>query len=162
MSHCSSSSYGSKKRCLCGLIAHYFTAYTSENAGRRFFKCPKPEKKSCGYWEWHDDELPPRVVILISSLKRKLKTAEMQRDILKKKMADYDVVVGVEAQAIAKLNEKVVERNILKKKIVEVESAAAIDAGTIATLSKTVAHQWMLIYILCGCLIGFIALWLLL
>ncbi|OIT22630.1 hypothetical protein A4A49_58449, partial [Nicotiana attenuata] len=106
MSDCSSSSYGSKKRCLCGLITHHFMAYTSENMGKRFFKCPKPEK-SYGYWEWQDDELPPRVVIMISSLKRKLEAAEMRRDTLKKKMADYDIVAGIEAQAIAKLSEKV-------------------------------------------------------
>ncbi|XP_019244747.1 PREDICTED: uncharacterized protein LOC109224668 [Nicotiana attenuata] len=150
MSDCSSSSYESKKRYLCGLIARHFMAYTSENAGRRFFKCPKPKKKSCGYWEWQDDVLPPRVVILISSPKRKLEAAKMQRDILKKKMADYDIAAGVKAQAIAKLSEKVVERNILKKKLVDAEFATAIDVGNIATLSKTVAHQWMLIRVLCG------------
>nr|XP_016435130.1 PREDICTED: uncharacterized protein LOC107761421 [Nicotiana tabacum] len=123
-----------------------------KNTGRRFFKCPKPE----------DNELPPRIVILISSLKRKLEDAEMQRDILKKKMAAYDIAASIEAQTISKLGEKVVERNILKKKLVDVESAAAIDAGTIATLSKIVAHQWMLIRVLCGCFVGFVALWFLL
>ncbi|OIT22629.1 hypothetical protein A4A49_30249 [Nicotiana attenuata] len=54
---------------------------------------------------------------MISSLKRKLEAAEMRRDTLKKKMADYDIVAGIEAQAIAKLSEKVVE----ERKLVDAE-----------------------------------------
>ncbi|OIT03853.1 hypothetical protein A4A49_57506, partial [Nicotiana attenuata] len=70
MSKCSSSSKGSNRRCHYGLTTNYFMAWTPLNAGRRFFKCLKHEDEKYSYWEWQDEELPPRVSNLICSLKK--------------------------------------------------------------------------------------------
>ncbi|KAK4345251.1 hypothetical protein RND71_035427 [Anisodus tanguticus] len=46
MSHSSSVSSGSRMRCHCGITAWIFTAYSPVNAGRRFYKGCRPEKKN--------------------------------------------------------------------------------------------------------------------
>nr|XP_018631024.1 uncharacterized protein LOC108947480 [Nicotiana tomentosiformis] len=86
MSECSSSSKGSNRRCRCGLAANYFMAWTPLNAGRRFLKCPKHEDEKYSYWEWQDEELPPRVSNLICSLKKEKEALICERNTLQKKV----------------------------------------------------------------------------
>nr|XP_009767063.1 PREDICTED: endonuclease 8-like 3 [Nicotiana sylvestris] len=54
----------------CEVVALHLTSRTEMNPGRRFFRCHKPDKTGCGYWEWEDDEFPPRAIIVINKLKR--------------------------------------------------------------------------------------------
>ncbi|KAJ8545121.1 hypothetical protein K7X08_017704 [Anisodus acutangulus] len=49
-------SCSSQRRCNCGMIANKFTSTTPSNPGRKFFKCPRFKRSSCGYWQWEDEE----------------------------------------------------------------------------------------------------------
>ncbi|OIT34609.1 hypothetical protein A4A49_56938, partial [Nicotiana attenuata] len=86
MLQCSSSLNGSIRRCRCGLAANYFMAWTLLNAGRRFFKCPKHEDEKYSYWEWQDEELPPRISNLICSLKMEKEALIRERKVLQRKI----------------------------------------------------------------------------
>ncbi|KAL7746839.1 DNA topoisomerase [Sorochytrium milnesiophthora] len=45
----------SERRCQCGLLVVQRTASKGENAGRRFWTCPKESKTAkCSYFEWED------------------------------------------------------------------------------------------------------------
>ncbi|KAJ8560426.1 hypothetical protein K7X08_022286 [Anisodus acutangulus] len=58
-----------QRRCNCGMIANQFTSTTPSNPERKFFKCPKPKRSSCGYWQWEDEEYSESFVGgLVSSL----------------------------------------------------------------------------------------------
>nr|XP_009785435.1 PREDICTED: uncharacterized protein LOC104233700 [Nicotiana sylvestris]XP_016465894.1 PREDICTED: uncharacterized protein LOC107788709 [Nicotiana tabacum] len=70
MSECSSFSHSRRRMCGCGVASLYLTSRSEIYPGRCFFKCHKPDKTGCGYWEWEDDEFPPRAIIFINKLKR--------------------------------------------------------------------------------------------
>nr|XP_016478996.1 PREDICTED: uncharacterized protein LOC107800353 [Nicotiana tabacum] len=58
-----------------------FTSTTILNPGRRFYKCPKRDfgqVDSCGYWEWHDEVLPDRALVVISNIKAQLDVATVK------------------------------------------------------------------------------------
>ncbi|XP_070020458.1 serine/threonine-protein phosphatase 7 long form homolog [Nicotiana sylvestris] len=59
----------------------------------RFFKCPKHEGENCSYWEWEDEELPPRVSNLICSLKKEKEALIRERNALQKKVVDLENVM---------------------------------------------------------------------
>ncbi|OIT22544.1 hypothetical protein A4A49_54733 [Nicotiana attenuata] len=78
------------RRCGCGLIANHFMAKTPTNIGRRFYKCPRfDEESSCGLWEWRDQNIPPHVIMVISNLNNSLKCVEVEKNYLKKMVADF-------------------------------------------------------------------------
>ncbi|XP_020245250.1 uncharacterized protein LOC109823384 [Asparagus officinalis] len=44
------------KICKCRMDCGYYTSFTDENPGRRFYKCQNPNG-GCGMWEWFDRPL---------------------------------------------------------------------------------------------------------
>ncbi|OIT21544.1 hypothetical protein A4A49_59642 [Nicotiana attenuata] len=86
MSECSSSSNGSNRRCHYKLTANYFMAWERLNARIRVFKCPKHEDEKYSYWEWQDEELPPRVSNLICTLKKEKEALIRERNALQRKI----------------------------------------------------------------------------
>ncbi|OIT04899.1 hypothetical protein A4A49_53816 [Nicotiana attenuata] len=86
MSEYSSSSNWLNRRWHYGLTANYFMAWTPLNARRRFFKCLKHEDEKYSYWEWQDEELPPRVSNLICCLKKEKETLIRERNALQRKI----------------------------------------------------------------------------
>ncbi|OIT19018.1 hypothetical protein A4A49_42741 [Nicotiana attenuata] len=105
-----SASSGSSRLCLCGcgLTANHFVAKTQLNGGRRFYKCPRfDEASSCGLWEWRDEEMPPHVTMLIHNLNTSLKSVEVERNYLKKMVANLEVGVSAERLKMEKIMEEV-------------------------------------------------------
>nr|XP_016456764.1 PREDICTED: uncharacterized protein LOC107780704 [Nicotiana tabacum] len=113
-------------RCHCGKIASYFTSKTPYNSGRRFFKCPKLDISSCGYWEWQDDVVPDRVLITINNMNYKLDVANvklnnmkstldviiLERDRLKERVDVLKALKNSEVNKARKLEEKVLNMKI--------------------------------------------------
>ncbi|XP_009764294.2 uncharacterized protein, partial [Nicotiana sylvestris] len=116
MSQSSSSLNRSIWRCRCGLAANYFMVWTPLNAGRRFFKCPKHEDEKYSYWEWQDEEVPPRISNLMCSLKKKKEALICERNVLQRKVADLEnVMMLVDHGGIESLELKM----IMNRKIIE-------------------------------------------
>ncbi|OIT39546.1 hypothetical protein A4A49_61917, partial [Nicotiana attenuata] len=113
-------SCSSKRKCHCGKIAHLFTSKTSFNPGRRFYKCPKPEANSCGYWEWHDKVFHDRASVVISNLKAQLdatsikintlstslEVVKIERDKLKEKVKTMEAINNSQVNKARELEEK--------------------------------------------------------
>ncbi|XP_019240892.1 PREDICTED: uncharacterized protein At4g04775-like [Nicotiana attenuata] len=74
----SESSCPSKRRCFCGDIVNHFTSTTVYNPSRRFYKCAKLENESCDFWEWQDEVLPDRALVVINNFKSKFDVAQVQ------------------------------------------------------------------------------------
>ncbi|KAJ8552080.1 hypothetical protein K7X08_028523 [Anisodus acutangulus] len=91
MSEGSSCLVGSKRKCHCGLEVNRFMAWTPNNAGRPFVKCPMPKNQSYA--------------------------CDIERNNLTKKIADFEASAANDAVTITELREKLnaleVERNIL-------------------------------------------------
>ncbi|OIT18761.1 hypothetical protein A4A49_62227, partial [Nicotiana attenuata] len=97
-----------------------FTSKISFNPGRRFYKCPKSEADSCGYWEWHDEVFPDRALVVISNLKAQLDATtvkintlsttldvvKIERDKLKKKMKTMETINNSRVNKARELEEK--------------------------------------------------------
>ncbi|KAL8539612.1 hypothetical protein ACS0TY_001280 [Phlomoides rotata] len=66
-----------------------FTSYTEDNPGKRFFRCPFREWDDCKYFEWLDDELPPRSKIAAVRVVRKKNILEAEL----KQRIEKDVVL---------------------------------------------------------------------
>ncbi|OIT33029.1 hypothetical protein A4A49_64119, partial [Nicotiana attenuata] len=95
-------SSGSLRR--CGLIANHFMAKTHLNGGRRFYKCPRfDEEASRGLWEWRDVEMPLHVTMSINNLYTSLKSVEVERNYLKKMVANLEDVVFAERLKMEKI-----------------------------------------------------------
>nr|XP_016487057.1 PREDICTED: uncharacterized protein At4g04775-like [Nicotiana tabacum] len=122
----SSSSVTSRRRCYCGKIANNFTSTTTNNPGRRFYKCAKPENKSRGYWEWQDEALPDKALIVINDFKSKLDTAnvkirtlnmlldacKLERDKLMVKVDVLEAINDVEVNKAREMEVKVMQMKI--------------------------------------------------
>nr|XP_018625911.1 uncharacterized protein At1g43920, Chloroplastic-like [Nicotiana tomentosiformis] len=128
---CSSQEVGSKMRCLCGMTAHYFTAYTPSNVGRRFYKCPKPDKTSCDYFEWVDEVLSDIVVTGICKLKSQLDAAKLERMKLKEKVEAMEAIIEIgETETImlkSMLDAAYLERDLLKNKVEKIEATNQLE-----------------------------------
>ncbi|OIT04184.1 hypothetical protein A4A49_64326 [Nicotiana attenuata] len=98
---------GSSHRCGWRLIANHFVAKTPTNAGRRFYKC----LSSCGLWEWRDLKIPPHVAMVISNLNNSLKCVEVEKNYLKKMVADLE---EADSQEKVKLKNIVAEMKGIK------------------------------------------------
>lgn len=57
-------------KCWCAKNATEFVSWTEKNPGRRFVKCGRRVGK-CGFWEWIDEPLPPRVRFVMDEKLRK-------------------------------------------------------------------------------------------
>ncbi|OIT35294.1 hypothetical protein A4A49_64431 [Nicotiana attenuata] len=117
-------SSGSSRLYGCGLNANHFVAKTQLNSGRRFYKCPRfDEASSCGLWEWRDEEMPPHVTMLIHNLNTSLKSVEVEKNYLKKMVANLEVVVSAERLKTEKIMEEVEGINSAKlQKVARMEA----------------------------------------
>ncbi|XP_075089268.1 uncharacterized protein LOC107789218 isoform X2 [Nicotiana tabacum] len=97
---------------------------TQLNGGRRFYKCPRfDDASSCGLWEWQDEEMPPHVTMLIHNLNTLLKSMEVERNYLKKMVANLEVVVSAERLKMEKIMEEVEGINSAKlQKVARMEA----------------------------------------
>ncbi|XP_016467551.1 uncharacterized protein LOC107790162 [Nicotiana tabacum] len=98
------------RRCRCGLIALYLTAWSDANTGRRFYKCPRSKVSCCGFFEWIDEELPRRAMMMMQDLKTKLDAAKVERNNLRNKVYDMEQAT-------------IVQRGPMKMKVEELEDA---------------------------------------
>ncbi|KAH0698560.1 hypothetical protein KY284_012775 [Solanum tuberosum] len=129
------------RRCHCGLNALNLMAWTDLNAGRRFYKCPRPKVTSCGYWEWQDkQQLPPRAVTVIMDLKSKLDVMKVERNKLKQ------IVDGMEKA----------ERDNLKILFEEMKFISAQEAGKVMLLEKKIKKLKTIIFISCALFVVFV------
>ncbi|CAN4099477.1 unnamed protein product [Withania somnifera] len=62
----------------CGLIVKSLTSSTPSNPGKRFFRCPRPDSSSCGYWELKDQVFPE--IAYICNLELSLKDVKIELD----------------------------------------------------------------------------------
>ncbi|XP_058733768.1 uncharacterized protein At4g04775-like [Vicia villosa] len=91
MSHYSEASSRTKSpsvhgECRCGLDAPLMTSWTDSNPGRRFYGCGMYKiqgYKRCNHFVWYDEKLGPRAKEMISTLKQKLKIANLKIDAAK-------------------------------------------------------------------------------
>ncbi|KAL4384940.1 hypothetical protein GQ457_15G016590 [Hibiscus cannabinus] len=69
--------------CFCGRPASLRTAWTDNNAGRRFYGCANHghgfRRRSCNFFSWYDPPLNPRSRAIIVGLLRKVKAMERGR-----------------------------------------------------------------------------------
>nr|XP_018633094.2 uncharacterized protein LOC104115879 [Nicotiana tomentosiformis] len=145
---CSSQEVGSKRRCLCGMTAHYFTAYTPCNAGRRFYKCPKPDKISYGYFEWVDEVLSDRAMTVICKLKSQLEATKLERLKLKEKVEAMEAIIEVGDTKISilksMLDEAYLERDLLKNKVEEMEATNQMERTNSKKMDLIILISWVL------------------
>ncbi|XP_060184337.1 uncharacterized protein LOC132614018 [Lycium barbarum] len=133
---CSSQDGSSKHTCLCGLAANYFTAYTLTIAGRRFYKCPRPDVDSCGYFDWVDPKLPDRAANVICKLKSQVDALKFERQKLKEKIVSLEGIDAVNR-----------ERDMLKQKVKESEATNQVERSKVMKLEDEVSKMKAVIVI---------------
>nr|XP_009769523.1 PREDICTED: uncharacterized protein At4g04775-like [Nicotiana sylvestris]XP_016465194.1 PREDICTED: uncharacterized protein At4g04775-like [Nicotiana tabacum] len=136
----SEGSCSSKRKCLCGEIANNFTSTTPLNPGRRFYKCPKPEGSSCGYWEWVEDPVPDRALVVINNLKCELDVANLKINNLKSLLDDGKT-----------------EKDKLKEKVVAMKARNNLLVTKQLELEDRILKMKIFIMISCALFVGFIA-----
>ncbi|OIT28393.1 hypothetical protein A4A49_57751 [Nicotiana attenuata] len=147
------------RRCHCGLIALYLTAWSDANARRRFCKCPRSKVSSCGYFEWIDEELPRRAVMVIKDLKTKLDAAKVERNNLRNKFYLMEQATMVQRGSKNLFDEMedvmTVERHSLKMKLDEMEQFQLVEAEKASKLEVKVKKMrniilvsWALLFVL--------------
>ncbi|KAK4347922.1 hypothetical protein RND71_034261 [Anisodus tanguticus] len=96
------------KRYNYGMTANQFTSTTTSNPGRKFFKCPKPKRSSCGYWQWEDEEYSESFIgELMSSLdafKNEIADLKNERDTLKEEIVALMGINQAEMNTILKMH----------------------------------------------------------
>ncbi|XP_009766903.1 uncharacterized protein [Nicotiana sylvestris] len=135
----SESSCSSKRRCFCGDIANNFTSTTVYNPGRRFYKCAKPENESCGFWEWQDEVLLDRALVVINNFKSKFDVAQVQLITLNKALDACKI-----------------ERERLMQKVDALEAINIVEANKARELEEKVLKLKMFIIISCALFVGFV------
>ncbi|WMV58458.1 hypothetical protein MTR67_051843 [Solanum verrucosum] len=87
----SQNSYSSQRKCGCGcgLVVKTLILSATSNPGRRFFRCPRPDFFSCGYWEWEDLAFPK--VAYLRNLESSLKDVKMEMDNSKIEMENLKI-----------------------------------------------------------------------
>ncbi|KAK4736535.1 hypothetical protein R3W88_000232 [Solanum pinnatisectum] len=120
------------RRCYCGLNALNLTVWTDLNAGRRFYKCPRPKVNK--------QQLPPRVVTIIMDLKGKLDAMKVERNKLKW------IVNGMEKA----------ERGNLEILFEDMKFISAQEAGKVMLLEKKIKKSKTVIFISCTLFIVFV------
>ncbi|OIT40505.1 hypothetical protein A4A49_55307 [Nicotiana attenuata] len=108
--------------------------------------------EKCAYWEWEDNELPPRVIELICNLKKEKDWLKRERNALQRKVIDLEKYVVVGGTEMLK------ENDVLKKKVADLENLLVHDVRVNQKLKNKVFKQWIVICILC-CFVGIIASW---
>ncbi|XP_019228856.1 PREDICTED: uncharacterized protein LOC109209948 [Nicotiana attenuata] len=133
-------SCSSKRKCHCGEFAKNFTSMIPLNPGRRFYKCPKPEGSSCGYWEWAEDHVPDRALVVINNLKCELDVANLKISNLKSLLDDGKT-----------------ERVKLKEKVVALKAGNNLLVTKKLELEDRILKMKFFIMISCALFVGFIA-----
>ncbi|KAJ8555337.1 hypothetical protein K7X08_012833 [Anisodus acutangulus] len=89
------------------MTANQFTSTTTSNPGRKFFKCPKPKRNSCGYWQWEDEEYSDSFVgKLMSSLdafKNEISNLKNERHTLKEEIVALKGINQAEMNKVLKM-----------------------------------------------------------
>ncbi|KAK4720643.1 hypothetical protein R3W88_010876 [Solanum pinnatisectum] len=119
------------RRCYCGLNALNLTVWTDLNAGRRFYKCPRPKVNK---------QLPPRAITIIMDLKGKLDAMKVERNKLKR------IVDGMEKA----------ERGNLEILFEEMKFISAQEAGKVMLLEKKIKKSKTIIFISCTLFVVFV------
>ncbi|XP_070017205.1 uncharacterized protein [Nicotiana sylvestris] len=131
-----------ERRCHCGFTVLYLIAWSDANVGRRFYKCPRSKVSSCGYFEWNDEELPRRAVMVIKDLKTKLDASKVERNNLTNKvyLMEHATMVQRGSKNLFDKIEDVmtVERHTLKMKLDEMEQFQLVEAGKASKLEVKV------------------------
>ncbi|XP_019239510.1 PREDICTED: uncharacterized protein At4g04775-like [Nicotiana attenuata] len=130
-------SYSSKRKCHCGEFANRFTSTTLFNPGRRFYKCPKPQDASCGYWEWSDDPIPDRALVVINNLRSQLDAANVKISNLKSSLDNVNI-----------------ESDKLKEKLIAVKARNHVQ---VTKLEENILKMKIFTIILCTLLVGIVA-----
>ncbi|KAG5629356.1 hypothetical protein H5410_001073 [Solanum commersonii] len=126
----SQNSYSSQRKCSCGLVVKTPISSTTSNPGRRFFRCPRPDFSSCGYWEWEDQAFPE--VAYLRNLESSLKDVKMERDNSK---------IEVENLKIEMENLKIVVENLKIKVGHLLETIATLEASNDLVVEKVRTFQ---------------------
>nr|XP_016446297.1 PREDICTED: uncharacterized protein LOC107771450 [Nicotiana tabacum] len=135
----SSSSVTSRRRCYCEEIAKNFTLTTTNNPGRRFYKCAKPEGESCRYWEWQDEALSDKALIVINDFKSKLDAANVKIRTLNKLLDACKF-----------------ERDKLMEKVDVLEAMNDVEVNKAREMEVKVMHMKMFIMVAFALLVGFV------
>ncbi|WMV45144.1 hypothetical protein MTR67_038529 [Solanum verrucosum] len=126
----SQNSYSSQRKCSCDLVVKTLISSTISNPGRRFFRCPRPDFSSCGYWEWKDQAFPE--VAYLRNLESSLKDVKMEMDNSK---------IEVDNLKIEMENLKIVVEN-LKIKVGHLsETIATLEASNDLVVEKVRTFQ---------------------
>ncbi|KAJ8538440.1 hypothetical protein K7X08_027661 [Anisodus acutangulus] len=100
-------SCSSQMRCYCGMIANQFTSTTTSNPGRKFFKCPKPKRSSCGYWQWEDEEyiesFAGELMSSLDTFKNVIANLKSERDKLKEEIGALKGINQAEMNKVLKM-----------------------------------------------------------
>ncbi|KAK4726862.1 hypothetical protein R3W88_031779 [Solanum pinnatisectum] len=97
----SQNSYSSQRKFGCGLVVKTLILSTTSNLGRRFFRCPRPNFSSCGYWEWEEQAFPE--VDYLCNLESSLKDGNIEMENLKIVVENLKIKVGHLSEKIATL-----------------------------------------------------------
>ncbi|OMP03416.1 Zinc finger, GRF-type [Corchorus olitorius] len=57
--------------CYCKQVSPISTAWTKENAGRRFYGCSRFKEGGCKFFDWYEEPLPKRVGDMLFALREK-------------------------------------------------------------------------------------------
>nr|XP_009627811.1 uncharacterized protein At1g43920, Chloroplastic-like [Nicotiana tomentosiformis]XP_016443642.1 PREDICTED: uncharacterized protein At1g43920, Chloroplastic-like [Nicotiana tabacum] len=109
----SQGSSSSQIRCRCGIIANHFTSTTPLNPRRRFYKCLKPNNRSCGYFEWEDEISLNSDLVTTKDLTSSLEAIKNDRDKLKEELIAMEALHQAEAVKLMKLKEKVLKARMM-------------------------------------------------
>nr|XP_016516022.1 PREDICTED: uncharacterized protein At4g04775-like [Nicotiana tabacum] len=134
-----SSSVTPRRRYYCGEIANNFTSTTTNNPGRRFYKCAKSENELCGYWEWQDEALSDKELMVINDFKSKLVAANVQ-------IRTLNMLLDA-----CKL-----EREKLMEKVDVLEAINNVEVNKGREIEVKVMHMKMFIMVLFALLTGFV------
>ncbi|KAH0668707.1 hypothetical protein KY289_023200 [Solanum tuberosum] len=148
MSQDSSVSNLSTMKCQCGIATRIFTAFTPTNAGRRFYKCSKPNGYKCDYWKWVDDPLHPRVANLIHNLKKENDNLHSEKKDLETRMADLEKYLASEIEEKCECLDKI---TVPKSEEVVVDNEDVV----VDKSKKKVYKMWIVIGMLWCCFAAF-------
>ncbi|OIT21035.1 hypothetical protein A4A49_35834 [Nicotiana attenuata] len=148
------------RRCHCGLIALYLTAWSDANAGRRFYKCPRSKVSFCGYFEWINEELARQAVMMIKDLKTKLDGAKVERNNLRNKVYLMEQATIVQRGSKNLFDEMedvmTVERHTLNMKLDEMEQFQLVEAEIASNLEVKVKKMRNIILVSWALLFGLV------
>ncbi|KAL6003571.1 hypothetical protein ACLOJK_023803 [Asimina triloba] len=105
-SRSSSSQFGGKCHCFCGVLAVVLTSHTRKNPGRRFLRCShyKDMSRRCEFFRWLDDT---RVFFEAESLTDKPRELDSEYEIIIEKQDEMVGDIGDLVRCVSLLNQEV-------------------------------------------------------